>query len=109
MSNRKKLEQCLVNEKIIKYVRSDEQFFRFIVEDDVALNIGGDKNVRTNSIITTAKFDNMDMVIEKVNYERINNESIITINDNLKLSFETKSGSYIFISFGNTIECKILT
>jgi hypothetical protein len=109
MSNKKKLESCLVNERIIKYIRSDDQFFRFVVEDGVALNIGGDKNVRTNSIITSGKFDNLDMVIEKVDYARIGKESIITFNDNLKLSFETKSGSYIFISFGNTIECKILT
>lgn len=109
MSNKKKLESCLVNERIIKYIRSDDQFFRFVVEDGVALNIGGDKNVRTNSNNTISKFDNLDMVIEKVDYARIGNESIITFNDNLKLSFETKSGSYIFISFGNTIECKILT
>ena len=105
------LNQVLVNEKIVKFTKDNSQQFHFDLEDGVKLVIGGDKHVKTVTIrsILGKDLNNLDMVIEKVHYKRSYGVSVILINNDLELSFVTETDSYIFISFGNTIEYKILT
>lgn len=107
----KELNELLVNEKIIKFTIDNTQQFHFNLEDNVRLIIGGDKHIKTISIVSkkNTPLDNLNMIIEKVDYKRAYGLSTIIINDDLELSFVTESGSYIFISFGNTIEYKLLT
>lgn len=105
------LNKVLVNEKIIKFTKDNIQQFHFDLEDVVRLIIGGDKHVKTVTIrsITGRDLNNLDMIIENVHYRRSYGLSVITINNDLEISFVTETDSYIFISFGNTIEYKILT
>lgn len=105
------LNKVLVNEKIIKYTKDNTQQYHFELEDGVRLVIGGDKYVKTVTIrsIMGKDLNNLDMVIDRVSYKRSYGISVITINNDLELSFVTETGSYIFVSFGNTIEFKLLT
>ena len=105
------LNKVLVNEKIIRFVVDNTQQFHFDLEDGVKLIIGGDKHVKTIAIRSHkgTHLENINMVIEKVDYRREYGVSTLTLNDDLEISFVTETGSYIFISFGNTIEYKLLT
>ncbi len=105
-----KLNVLLVGKKIIRHSLTSSQYFQFDLEDD-KLNIGGDIKVKTVSIRSFKKSrpNKLDMIIEKVTYIKDGGLDLITINDDLELSFVTETGSYIFISFGNTIEHKLTT
>ncbi len=105
------LNKVLVNEKINRFTLDNKQQFHFELEDGVKLIIGGDKHVKTTSIRSYSgkPLDNLDMVIERVTYDRKYGISIITINNDLEISFVTETGSYILIAFGNTIEFRLLT
>lgn len=107
----KKLEACLVNEKIVKFIGQNKQSFKFKLDDGSDMSIGGDRTVKALNLVSRDGDDDYsNLLIESVIYYITpSGILIILINDNIELSFERESGSFIFISFGNTIEYKILT
>jgi hypothetical protein len=104
------VRKSLINEVICKYDGCDTQHYRFKLEDDVILSIGGDCNIKTIGINQTlTRESKLNILIEEVDYRIDDNVSTIVINNELELSFETKTDSYIYIAFGNTIDSKLKT
>lgn len=104
------VRKSLINEVICKFDGYDNQHYRFRLEDGVVLSIGGDNNIRTSGMNQTlTRESKLNIIIEEVDYRIDDNVSTIVINNELELSFETKTDSYIYIAFGNTIDSKIKT